>query len=126
MNKSNNSILPAMRCQENYSLTQLGEQNLLNLVEWIRYWACTTECRRRGSYPGSWKEAIVVSIWKPGKDPTRPTTYRPKSLASHLCKIMEHIIMERLIYFLESTGLVSSHQNGFQEGEGELWTQCSV
>ena len=56
-------------------------------------------------------EAVIVPIRKPGKDPMRPI-----ALSSHVCKIMEHMITERLTYFLESRGLVSPHQSGFRKG----------
>ena len=32
-----------------------------------------------------WREAIIISIPKPGKDTTNPTNYRPISLTSCLC-----------------------------------------
>ena len=63
-----------------------------------------------GKLPGSWKEAVVVPIRKPGKDPTRPT-----ALTLHVCKIMERIITERLTYFLEIRGLASPHKGGFRK-----------
>lgn len=37
----------------------------------------------------SWKEAIVTSMRKPGKDHSIPANYRPIALTSHECKIME-------------------------------------
>ena len=46
--------------------------------------------------PDRWKETVVVPIRKPGNDPTRPTSYRPIALTSHVCKIMERMITERL------------------------------
>ncbi|GFX13931.1 putative RNA-directed DNA polymerase from transposon X-element [Trichonephila clavipes] len=40
-------------------------------------------------YPRVKKEAIVLSILKPGKDPKHPLSYRPIALMSCLCKTME-------------------------------------
>ena len=41
---------------------------------------------REGRIPMSWKEAIIIPIRKPGKDPSKPTNYRPIALTSHICK----------------------------------------
>lgn len=51
--------------------------------------------------PQSWKEAIILPICKPGKDDTKPEHYRPIGLTSNVCKIMEKIINERLMYYIE-------------------------
>lgn len=47
-------------------------------------------------------------IRKPGKDPINPSSYKPIALTSHVCKLSERRITERLTYFLESRGLMSS------------------
>jgi len=60
-----------------------------------------------GQLPKSWKEAVVIPIRKPGKDPTKPTSYRPIALTSHVCKVMERMIMDRLVYFLEKRELIT-------------------
>ena len=83
------------------------------LVLYNRVW-------EEGKLPGSWEEAVVVPIRKPGKDPTRPTSYRPIALKSHVCKILERRITERVTHFLESRGLVSPHQSGFRKGRGTM------
>ncbi len=54
-----------------------------------------------GGLSSIWKEAVAIPIRKPGKDPTNPTSYRPISLTSNLCKIMERMIVDRLTYVLE-------------------------
>ena len=38
-----------------------------------------------GNFPAAWREATIIPIAKPGKDPTNPTNYRPISLTSCLC-----------------------------------------
>lgn len=68
-----------------------------------------------GRTPGSWKEAIVIPIKTPGKDSSRPGNYRPIALTSHLCKLMECWISERLMYVLESRGMVATYQSGFRK-----------
>jgi hypothetical protein len=42
---------------------------------------------QEGKLPRSWKQAVVVSIRRPGKDPTSPISYRQIVLTSHVCKL---------------------------------------
>ena len=42
-----------------------------------------------GDFPSDWRKAIIISIPKPGKDPTNPTNYRLIALTSCICKTME-------------------------------------
>lgn len=70
--------------------------------------------------PGVWKEAIVIPIRKPGKDPSKPTSYRPIVLTSNICKIMERMVTERLSYELERRGLLVSCQSGFRRGRNTM------
>ncbi|GFO40540.1 ribonuclease hi [Plakobranchus ocellatus] len=44
-----------------------------------------------GDIPPSWREASVVPIPKPGKDPSDPSNYRPIALMSCLCKTLERM-----------------------------------
>jgi len=69
-----------------------------------------------GSFPEAWREATIIPIAKPGKDATNPTNYRPISLTSCLCKTLERMINARLVWFLESNGLISKYQSGFRHG----------
>ena len=75
---------------------------------------------REGRIPMSWKEAIIIPIRKPGKDPSKPTNYRPIALTSHICKWMERMVNGRLMYVLERKNLVAAYcacviQNAFSE-----------
>ena len=69
-----------------------------------------------GEIPECWKEATVIPISKPGKDPKNPSNYRPISLTSCLCKIMERIINTRLVWFLEKNNILTKYQSGFRKG----------
>ena len=69
-----------------------------------------------GSFPDCWREAIIIPLLKPGKDETNPNSYRPIALTSCLCKIMERMVNNRLMWFLESNKLLSPIQNGFRAG----------
>ena len=63
--------------------------------------------------PDSWKVANVVPVFKKG-DKAEYTNYRPVSLTSICCKLMEHIILSKLNSLLE--GKIHSSQHGFRKG----------
>ena len=66
--------------------------------------------------PQKWKEAILIPILKPGKDPTSPGSYRPIALTSTFCKTMERMVNSRLRWYLETNHLFSQYQSGFRKG----------
>ncbi len=57
-----------------------------------------------GRLPRSWKHAIITPVAKPGKDAPIAGNYRSIALTSNFCKIMENIIVNRLIHVLENKG----------------------
>ena len=69
-----------------------------------------------GIFPDGWRKAIVISIPKPGKDAHDPNNYRPISLTSCLCKTMERMVNDRLVWYLESEGILNTQQSGFRKG----------
>lgn len=66
-----------------------------------------SKVREVGKLPTGWKEAVIIPIRKPGKDPSSPMTYRPVALTSNMGKIMERIVTERLAFYVESKGILS-------------------
>jgi hypothetical protein len=71
-----------------------------------------TKSFKVGALPSCWKFANVTPIFKKGSK-NCALNYRPISLTSILCKIMEKIIRDAMIRFLLATGLLSMHQHGF-------------
>ena len=67
---------------------------------------------RTRTFPEEWREAYIVPIPKPDKDLSNPANFRPISLTSCLCKLMERMINNRLTWFLESNGYTSRWQSG--------------
>ena len=67
-------------------------------------------------FPKAWREALVIPILKPDKDPKDPNSFRPISLLSCLCKILEKIVNKRLMWFLERNNLLDKCQCGFRKG----------
>lgn len=64
--------------------------------------------------PPDWKRATVTPIYKKG-DKLCAENYRPISLTSVICKVMERIIVDKLITFLENS-VISQLQHGFIPG----------
>ena len=73
-----------------------------------------------GYVPKSWRHSAVVPLLKRGKDQTSAKSYRPISLTSHLCKVMEVMVANRLRWFLESKNLFNENQSGFRKGRNTL------
>ena len=68
-----------------------------------------------GILPPDWKEAQVTPIFKKG-DKTKPGNYRPVSLTSVVCKVMESIVRDGITEHLTVNGLLSDYQHGFVSG----------
>ena len=73
------------------------------------------EIWRTGKFPEDWHKAVIIPVPKPGKDKTEATNYRPIALTSCICKTMERMINDRLVWFLESNNLISGNQAGFRK-----------
>ena len=73
---------------------------------------------REGRLPSSWKEAVIIPVRKPGRDGSKPLSYRPIALTSCVCKLMERMVNERLLYYVEVNGLIARYQSGFRKGRG--------
>ena len=83
-----------------------------------------------GTLPRQWRDASIRPIYKKGKK-SLPSNYRPVSLTSISCKIMERIIRKDMGSFLEKMGIITKDQHGFREGRScctqlleimEIWT----
>ena len=58
--------------------------------------------------------STVIPIPKPAKDASDPNNYRPIALTNCLCKVMERMVSNRLVWFLERTKLITPLQCGFR------------
>lgn len=68
-----------------------------------------------GVIPDDWRTGKVVPVFKSGSR-NSPLNYRPISLTSVPCKIMEHVIYSHIINFLDSNHFFHPSQHGFRRG----------
>ena len=64
--------------------------------------------------PNQWKEAHITPLLKKG-DRGKASNYRPVSLTSICCKIIEHILHSNIISHPEATNILSENQHGFRK-----------
>ena len=69
---------------------------------------------KKRELPTQWEEAIIIPILKPGKDSLDPDSYRPIALTNCLCKILERLVNNRLLYVLEKQRIINPYQSGFR------------
>ena len=65
--------------------------------------------------PREWKMSVVIPVYKGKGSKNNPQNYRPISLTSVFCKVMERIIKKTLVNYIRSNGLLRSSQHGFVE-----------
>jgi hypothetical protein len=71
-------------------------------------------CLRLSHFPNPWKEAKVITLSKPGKDPKFPPNLRPNSLLSPMGKLFEKVILQLVQKQIEERGMVNASQFGFR------------
>ena len=86
-----------------------------------------------GIVPEDWKSAEIVPIYKKKGSRTEPTNYRPISLTAVVCKVMESLIKDRIVDYVENNRLMTKHQHGFVKHRScltnlletfEAWTEA--
>ena len=63
--------------------------------------------------PSDWKDANVTPIFKKGEQ-YEPANYRPISLTSVCCKVLEHILTSTIMDHLEHHHILCPEQHGFR------------
>lgn len=77
-------------------------RNIFNAIIRLNYW------------PKQFKTAEIIVIPKPGKDPNCITSYRPISLLPVVSKILERLILGRIINDPNTEEWIPQHQFGFR------------
>ena len=65
-----------------------------------------------GIIPSEWKEANIMPLFKKGSR-NKPENYRPVSLTSVECKLLETLIRDHMVEFLVKHKLINTSQHGF-------------
>lgn len=71
-------------------------------------------------YPSSWKESKTIAIHKPNKPLDDPSSYRPISLLSSVSKILEKVIKEKLVQFIDDNEVIPPQQFRFRREHNTL------
>ena len=66
----------------------------------------------QGIVPLEWKEANIIPLFKKGSR-NKSVNYRPVSLTSVICKLLETIIRNHMMDFLINHELINPSQHGF-------------
>jgi hypothetical protein len=88
----------------NECLRQLPRQPLAHLTHLFNH------CLWLSHFPKSWKEAKIITLPKPGKDPKFPQNLRLISLLSMTGKLFEKVILKTLQKHIDERGLLNASQ----------------
>ena len=66
-------------------------------------------------FPAMWKQAKVIPLLKKG-DPLAPKNYRPVALLPIFSKILERVIYNQLVEYLDSEGVIHPNHHGSRQG----------
>ena len=103
-----NSKAPGIDKIHNRLLKNLPERGIKN----IHFIICL--CLKMSYFPEKWKNAKVVAIHKPGKDPTKSSSYRPISLLSSISKLLEKAYLYQINRHLDNNNILPDEQYGFR------------
>lgn len=78
-----------------------------------------------GVFPKWFKFSKTIPIYKKG-DKSMSTNYRPISLLPIFSKILEKVVYNRLIRYLEQNNIILNNQNGFRKGKSTLTAAFSL
>ena len=68
-----------------------------------------------GTLPNDWKKANISCVFKKG-DKHSASNYRPVSLTSVCCKLLEHIICRHMMCHFEQNNILTNLNHGFRSG----------
>ena len=79
-----------------------------------RHSNCKTEKNiNTGRVPKDWSTAFVCQLFKKG-DTSLASNYRPISLTSILCKVLEHVVTTNIVSHMDKYNLLYDLQHGFR------------
>ena len=110
-------ILRRLRADKAQGMDELSPRLLMHVQDEICEPLCLLfdESMNEGLVPDDWRRANVVPIFKSGGR-NRAENYRPVSLTSQVCKILETLIRDTIVEHLETNNLLNGSQHGFRKG----------
>ena len=75
---------------------------------------------RLSFFPPQWKVAETVMILKPGKPAHDPKSYRPISLLPITAKVLERLLLTRILHVIAEKKVIPEHQFGFRSKHGTI------
>lgn len=95
-------------------LSHLGNSALMYFLNLINSVMVT------GNIPETWKSQEVIAIKKPNKPTNDVASYRPIALSSVLTKVAEHLVKNRLEWFIENNNFIANSQYGFRKSKSTI------
>jgi len=78
-------------------------------------------CLKEGCFPKKWKRSVIIPIIKPGKEECNDILkYRPISLINTGGKLLERLMIDRILFHIYSNDLFSDNQCGFTPQRGTV------
>lgn len=81
---------------------------------------------RSGIFPSSLKSSKLVLLRKPGKTENDIKCFRPVSLVPAMSKVLEQIILDRLLQHLRENNHIWPNQYGFTKGRSTVDMLCDI
>ena len=89
--------------------------------------AMYNDCLKRGHFPAQWKIVKIIPITKPGKkDCYDPSKYCPISLINIKGKVLEKLLINRIMHHIHKTKFLNHNQFGFLPQKSTINTAITV
>jgi hypothetical protein len=85
------------------------------------------KCLKEGCFPKQWKKSSIVPIIKQGEeDITDASKYRPISLLNVADKVLDKLMINRILHLVHSNAGLNSNQYGFMPQSGTVEAAMAV
>jgi len=77
-------------------------------------------CLRLSYFPMPWKFSVTILVPKPNKPPDISSSFRPISLLPFFSKILERLILKRILPYISSSSILPNTQFGFRTAHSTI------
>ena len=95
------------------------------LVKSTHTYIYNSKLKTYSTYPDDWKKANITCIFKK-RNKQDPGNYRPVSLTSVICKLLERTVREEIVNHLSVNKLLSDSQFGFRKNRSTILQLLTV